>query len=170
MKLARSITINVPAEKAWHIVAHDFANIGDWSSGVAKSENNVKAHVPDEATVGGRVCTVPGFGQIRETFTQYDARNMRFTYEAKGMPFFVKSAHNSWKIEAVDANTSRASFQVEMILLPVIGAVMSIPMRIQLTSLLDDIVEELKYFAETGTVHPRKQKLIAKTNRVATTS
>lgn len=161
MKLSKEIVVHTSADRAWQIVAHDFARIGEWASGVAKSVPNKDAIVLDGATVGGRVCSVPGFGNIHETFTAYDEHGKTFTYEATGMPFFVKGAFNSWKIEAIDENTSRVSFSVDMHLVPVIGGVMGIPMRMQLDKLLREAVEELKYYAETGEVHPRKQKLIA---------
>jgi len=162
MKLTSQTIVNAPADKVWAIVAHDFAKIGEWASGVAQSKINTSADVPVGATVGGRVCSVPGFGEIRETFIDYDEAGKTFTYAATGMPFFVTSAHNSWYVRAVDANTSDVSFQAEMKLLPLIGAVMAIPMKMQLTRLLDNATEELKYYAETGMLHPRKEKLKAK--------
>ena len=55
------------------------------------------------------------------------------------------------------------SFQAEMNLVPITGKLMAKPMKRQVIRLLDNATEELKYFVETGNVHPRKQKLIAKT-------
>ncbi|MEL6150237.1 MAG: SRPBCC family protein [Chloroflexota bacterium] len=167
MKLSSTVVINAPAEKVWQVVAHDFAKIGEWASGVEKSVINVEAATPEGATVGGRVCSVPGFGQIRETFTEYDEAGKTFTYEATGMPFFVTSAHNGWAVQAIDANTSRVSFNLEMNVLPLVGTLMAIPMKMQLTKLLDEATEELKYYVEIGEIHPRKQALIAKSARRA---
>lgn len=170
MKLASSLIINAPADDVWKVVAHDFHKIGEWASGVETSVINDAVHAPTDATVGGRVCTVPGFGQIRETFTEYDDANMQFTYEAKGLPFFVTDAQNGWTVEALGDNKTRVSFQANMQLVPVIGTLMAIPMKMQLIKLLDEATEELKYYVETGAIHPRKQKLIAKAKRAAATA
>lgn len=162
MKLSSQLTIHASADKVWSVIAHDFARIGEWASGVAQSKVNIKANAPNGATVGGRVCSVPGFGDLEETFTHYDEAAKTFTYKATGMPFFVTSAQNSWYIQAIDAATTEVSFSLDMQLMPVVGTIMGIPMRIQLVRLLDNVTEELKHYIETGDVHPRKQKLIAK--------
>ncbi len=79
MKLASTLHIKAPAERVWQVVAHDFANVSHWASGVPKSGINTVAEVPEGAKVGGRVCDVPGFGKINETFIAYDEAGMTFT-------------------------------------------------------------------------------------------
>ena len=158
MKLASELTINAPADQVWKVVAHDFAQIGEWASGVTRSRVNVDAEPLPDAHVGGRICTVPGIGEITETFTAYDERGRTFTYEATGMPFFVRRALNSWNVRALNDNTTQVTFQAEMKLLPVIGTVMGIPMKRQLVRVLDSATEELKHYVETGEIHPRKQR------------
>ncbi len=109
------------------------------------------------------MCDVPGIGQIQDTFVAYDEAGKTFTYEATGLPFFVKQAHNSWVIRAI----TDVTFQGNMMLLPVIASLMAIPMKMQLTRLLDNATEELNYYVETGEIHPRKQALVAKSARPA---
>lgn len=162
MQLAKSIVIHAPADKVWTILGDNFASISEWASDVQRSAPNADLIAPTGAPVGGRVCHVPGFGDIYETFTDYDAVGKRYTYEATGMPFFVKAAHNSWQIEALDAHSCRVGFKAEMRLLPVIGTLMGVPMRIQLSKVLQNAVEELKYYVETGNLHPRKLKKLGK--------
>ncbi|MEM7348638.1 MAG: SRPBCC family protein [Chloroflexota bacterium] len=162
MKLSQDLTINAPVDRVWGIVAHDFDKIGEWASGVAHSTTNAEAVIPDGASVGGRVCSVPGFGDIHETFTAYDEEGKTFTYDATGLPFFVRRAENGWTIKAVGANRTRVSFSADMTLMPVIGTLMGIPMKSQMTKLLKNAVEELKHYAETGEIHPRKKALIEK--------
>lgn len=169
MKIASQLTINAPADQVWKVVAHDFAKVGEWASGVAHSKINTAAEVPHGATVGGRVCSVPGFGELTETFTDYDEKGKTYTYEATGMPFFIKSAFNSWTVRAIDAQTSQVSFEAEMNLLPIIGSIMAIPMKRQLARILNNATEELKYYVERGIVHPRKQKLLTKSPQFVAT-
>ena len=161
MQIIRELTINVPADHVWQIVAHEFAKVGEWASAIAASKVNVNATVPDGAQVGGRVCVVPGFNDIRETFTAYDEANKTFTYAAAGLPFFITSAHNSWVVRAIDANTTHVSFRGDVKLLPVLGWVLSIPFRLRLNRILQNTIEELKYYVETGNAHPRKLQRLA---------
>lgn len=168
MKLSQDLTINAPADRVWRIVAHDFAKIGQWASGVAHSTINKVADIPEGAVVGGRVCAVPGFGEIHETFTAYDETSKTFTYDATGLPFFVRRAENEWVVQEIDSNTTRVSFSADMELLPVIGSLMAIPLKYQMTKLLQNAVEELKHYAETGEIHPRKQALLEKEMGFAT--
>lgn len=161
MKIARKITINAPADRVWKVVAHAFADVGLWASGIAHSVVNEAAAIPEGASVGGRVCNVPGFGEILESFTAYDEAGKTFTFEATGGPFIVRSAQSTWLVRALGANTTQVSFQSDLKLLPGIGLIMAIPMRMQLSRLLQNVVEELKYYVETGEIHPRKLKIAA---------
>jgi len=171
MKIERTLTINAPIVRVWQVVAHDFASVGEWASNVDESVVNINASTPNGATVGGRVCDVPGFGQLEETFIEYDEVGKTFTYDATGLPFFVKHAQNTWKVEAIDEQTTRVSFSADMALIPILGTLMSIPMKRQLITILDNVVEELKYYVEKGVPHPRKVALIQKAqNRIATVS
>ncbi|MEM9950205.1 MAG: SRPBCC family protein [Chloroflexota bacterium] len=162
MKLSGEILINVPASDVWHILAHQFDRIGEWSSGIEHSSPNLKAIKLDDAPMAGRVCDVPAFGKIEETFIAYDEQAKTYTYEARvGLPFFVTSAQNSWQVNAIDANTCSVRFDAELTLIPFVGVILAIPMRIRLARIIKNITEELKYYAETGAIHPRKQRLIA---------
>ena len=51
--------------------------------------------------------TVPGFPSIAETIVSYDADKMELTYTAtRGMPWFVASARNTWRVDRQDADTA----------------------------------------------------------------
>lgn len=161
MKLSGNLTINASATDVWRILAHQFDDIGVWASGIAKSTPNPNAVAIDSAPVAGRICHVPAFGEVHETFTMYDEEKMTYTYEALvGLPFFVTAARNTWQVRAIDATNCTVRFDAELELIPLIGFVLSIPMRWKLKSTIDETVEELKYFAETGQIHPRKQNLL----------
>ncbi len=167
MKLKQQLIINASADRIWTILAHDFATIGDWISSISHSVPDMDVEIPDGATVGGRVCTVPGFGKIRESFTAYDEKARTYTYRAQGMPFFVTTANNTWSVNSLGANQSQVSFEAELRMLPMIGWVASLPMRIQIQRILSKSVEELKYYAETGANHPRKQCQIGQMKQAA---
>ncbi|MEM8862159.1 MAG: SRPBCC family protein [Chloroflexota bacterium] len=160
MKLSSILKINAPADRVWQVIAHDFANISHWASGVPKSTVNVSAAALDGATVGGRTCDVPGFGKVNETFTAYNEAAKSFTYEAEGGPFFLRSAHNSWQVSPLNEHETEVSLAAELVLMPVFRTLMAPILRRQLNKIVAETTEELKYYVETGEIHPRKRALL----------
>ena len=166
MKVKQSMQINAPARVVWHLVAHEFENVGQWSSDVDHSEKVTHRNLLEGADVAGRVCSSK-YGDIVEGFIHFDEANMTFTYDAEGkaVPFFIKQTTNTWTVEATDEKSCRVTFQPEALFLPVIGLVVYFPMKMFMRSVLIKTLEELKHYVETGTVHPRKQQALAKQPR-----
>src|SRR5437667_445576 len=103
IQLNDHIIINASAHKVWHILAHDFANIGQWASAIPASKANPNRPVPEGDEVGGRICStsVPGFSDVEESLMYYDEQSMRFAYQAtNGRPWFLKHAENHWEIRS----------------------------------------------------------------------
>jgi len=80
------ITINAPARETWRILAHEFENIDQWSSGIKTSKAYPHGTPPLGAKVCGRYCN----SNIWEEFTDYDEEEMRFGYKGFGLPSFIK--------------------------------------------------------------------------------
>jgi hypothetical protein len=135
--------------------------MGEWASTVAHSEVKTDAEVPEGAEVGGRVCRVPGMGEVHECLTAYDELNKTFSYEIQGLPFIVMAASNNWSVATIDGDRSRVSMEIFARVLPVIGWLMIIPVKLQLNKMTQVLLEDLKHFVETGDVHPRKKALEA---------
>ena len=167
MKLNKSIQINAPASVVWHLIAHEFQNVSKWSSSVTHSEEVTGRIILEDADVSGRVCKSP-YGDQIEAFTHFDEDGMTFTYEPEGQTFIVPRAANTWKVEAMGDGACVVSLNLEVELLPVIGILVHIPLQIFLRKVLRENMEELKYYVETGTVHPRKEQSLAKAMRKAT--
>jgi len=158
MKIARELVMDVPADRVWQVLAQDFATIGEWFSGVDHSKVRADVEAPQGAKVGGRICKVPGLGEIQERFTAFDESNKTFAYEVSGMPFFVKAASNSFVVATIDGSKTRVSLEAITEVVRVIGWLPLIPMRIQLGRLMGMLLEELKHFVEQGDIHPRKKE------------
>jgi hypothetical protein len=92
LQLKSRIIIDAPSDKVWSVVAHNFANIGEWASAIPASEPAIQVTVPAGAEVGGRVCatSVPGYSRVQENFIYYDEEGLRFGYLGEGMPSFIK--------------------------------------------------------------------------------
>jgi len=157
MKITRRIIINAPIEDVWHTSAIEFDKIGQWSSGVDGSSALQEQASVDGADMSGRVC-LTNFGQTYETFIDYSEEEHRFTYqvEADAMPFFVREAFNTWKLTVVSDNQTELSMSADLHLNMFPGVLMHLPMTLQGQRALQNNLEELKHYIETGQPHPRK--------------
>ena len=162
IKIKDQITVNAPASKVWRVIAHEFDNIGQWSSEIAESKAIMDRPVPEGAKVGGRVCLSPGFGaDATEAFTYYDEQDMRFGYEAIGelpWPWLLKRAENNWRVHSLNPNKSVAEFraEVEVKLFPGLLLMPLMPFIKKVWG--SRTLEELKYYVEHDQPHPRKLK------------
>lgn len=163
MDVIRAITINAPAEKPWKILADDYDKVGEWTSEVESSTPNL-----DLPQGQGRVCATPGFGDAKETITEFDKTRRTFSYKAElaTMPFFVREFRNSWRVEPKGGTQSVVHVHMTANLMPIFGQLMGSIMKKQIVKSIDVSLEELKYYAENDKIHPRKAKqlkeLIAK--------
>jgi Polyketide cyclase / dehydrase and lipid transport len=163
VKMCCQITINAPADKVWKVIAHDFEHVAQWASGVAKSGVVSETKTVGGAKVGGRFCVSqsPSFGidKVQEVFTHYDEATMRFGYKAiSGLPASFKSVRNNWSVWALSPSQSVVHIDPEMEVHFLTGILLNV-FRLPLKKLLGDrTLQELKYFVENDTVHPRKLK------------
>lgn len=159
IQIKGQVLIDVSAEKAWRVLAHDYGQIGQWATAIAASETLTASDGPREAPCSGRVCNAPGFGKVRENFTYYDEAGMRFGYIAtSGLPGFITHAENNWTVRALADNQCEATFRGEIDLAWLPGLFMAPLFKFQMKRLTSQTAEELKYFLEHDQPHPRKQK------------
>jgi len=160
--IEKSVVVDATPDRAWKVAADQFDQVGQWASGVAISKPNTKAPTPQGAAVGGRVCSAPGFGDIEETFTRFDADNRRFTYAAHGLPGFVTKMENTWTVTPVGNDKSKLSMRVELDTNAFPGALMAPIMKRKLAGALDGFTKEFKLWVEEGKISDAKRKLNAK--------
>ncbi|MEM8863290.1 MAG: SRPBCC family protein [Chloroflexota bacterium] len=159
MNVDRQLTINASADKLWQILGDDYAKVGDWTTQVLSSAPN-----PDLPVGQGRVCETDGFGDAKETITHYDENRRELAYSAtiEKLPFFVKEMGNAWRVEPKGENRSVVHMNMKGRLLPVFKQLMTRPMQKQLAKSADLFLRDLKYYAETGDIHPEKKAQLAK--------
>lgn len=161
MEFKKNVEIKASADRVWEVVAHEFDRVGMWSSAVASSGPNLDASVPEGATVGGRVCATPGFGDLKETFTQYSEENKQFTFVVTGMPSFITLAQNTVRVRPTGANTADVSLHIQMET-NAVGKVMGPMFSIKLKATLSTFLDELKNYIEKDEVSAKKRKQLAK--------
>lgn len=150
------LELEVPAERAWTVLAEQFGDVGEYASGVRKST------MDDEVGTGAvRTCQTQGFGpfpslEITETLTEFDREVMTYAYVAGGeLPKMIPSSTNRWTIEPIGANRCRvrshARIQLKWWALPLAPL-----LDRSIHSEIERFGEELRHKLETGTPHPRK--------------
>lgn len=164
MKIQRQFTVNASADRVWEILGPQYDNVAEWVSSVHVSHGHNTSALLQNAPCSGRVCETD-LGPFKETITHYDEHKRHVAYTAQGekMPFFVKHLSNSWTVTPLTDNTAKVDMCMKADLLPVFNIVMGPVMRLQMGGILENATEELQYFAETGTPHPRKIEAQRKT-------
>lgn len=154
MNAKRQININAPANQIWRILAEDYDKVGDWATLVEESSPN-----PDVPEGEGRVC-VTALGNNKETITHLDEQERSFTYavDFAKPPFFLEGIDNTWTVEPTGDNQSLVGMNANVRLKTAVGQLMAPVMKRRMEKGFDSLLEELKYYAETGRVHPRKQE------------
>lgn len=151
MQIVRDIVVERPAEEVWDLVARRFGDVASWASMIADSRP-LTGPGPGDAPVRGRACSVgiPGVGDLTEELVDYDDEARRLTYRATtGMPPFVRTASNTWTVEALAPGTSRFTMHASVDLTPV-GSVAAPALRLYLGLVGRRTARDLKTFAEDG--------------------
>jgi hypothetical protein len=164
IEISKNAVINVSADRLWSILADDFDKIGEWARGVDSSGPNTDAAVPEGASVGGRVCEVPGFGAINETFTSFDPveRSYAFAATASKLPSFVRNLTNHTSVKPLGPDQSEVQLRITADALGVRGALVKPVMTRKFSRAIDLVIEDLKVFAESGKISSEKSKALAK--------
>jgi len=154
MKFSKDITINVPAEKVWDILGHQFTDVGKWSRLVSQSVINNDAPKVNNSPVGGRLCET-SIGKISEEFTAYDEEGMTFSFKGVITSKVFSNVISTNTVTAIDENTSKVTVTPN-IDLKVIGIIMYPLIKVNLGKLIKQGLIDLKYFAENDKPSPEK--------------
>ncbi len=164
MKISKKVTVKKSAEDVWAVLGEDFVNISKWVSSVNHSVE-LKGKLATEAPVCGRVCDLgsgPKSAIIDEKIISFDRQNRNFTLEVtpqaeSKMPivksisiFSVKKLSNSSCEVSCTANVTLKPFA--LLLLPLL--------KMGFGKNFGELLEELQFYVENGTVHPRKAKAL----------
>jgi len=154
MKFTKQVTINAPADKVWEVLARDFADTGTWATAVSSSVAHKDVAPVNNSHVGGRVCQTD-FGEVNEDFTAYDDQNKTFSYKGDIKSKILKNVTNSAEVISQDENTTLVKITPE-IGLSFIGMFMAPMLKMKLSKLTDEVLDDLKYYVENGKPSPRK--------------
>lgn len=155
------ITINAPIDAVWKVLAEEFSDIGDWSSGVDVSEGSGEG--VNGSKYSERACQISavGFSDTKERILQYERNNLIRYSLYEGLPGFVANAENTWTFFE-DGEHTHVVGQTVMQVKGVMGCLFRSLMKHNLNKALASMAEESKHYIETGYPHPKKVRAKAK--------
>jgi len=159
-----NILINASATKSWKTIAHDFGDISHWSSIIMHSSAINIDTSNNENKLSGRKCSAYGFVNTEQELTDFNEKKMHLSYKAKsGLPHFITSAENTWKVLAISDHESIVQTQAVINTGMISGILIAPLFKLFMGRKGDQMIEELKYYIEHDQPHPRKQKQLHKT-------
>lgn len=155
MDLKFNRTINKPIEELWKFIIDDFAKGHLWATGTTHCRKGEPHEDFD------RVCETET-GKLMDTITRVDDENYVLEFSVKGLPFFVRSAESSWRLNRISDQQTELILGPKIEVKPGIGTLAQIPMKIALKRLYPGLLDDLTIYVETGQPSPRKQKELDK--------
>ena len=142
--------IDKPIEEVWRFVIDDFANADQWATGTTSCRSGTESEEFD------RVCDTET-GELTDTITSVDNTNHVLQFSVTGLPFFVRSAVSTWELRSISATETEITLGPRMEMMPIIGAIMQIPITKALNKLYPQLLDDMAAFVETGKPSSRKQ-------------
>lgn len=168
MKTSRKMNINATSEDVWKIFAADFENAHKWMAGVPNSFGKELGKRYEGANSAGRVCELDGNPNGLKAYetilsVDEDLKSMLVRITFKNAPFAIPIVANNADFNVTDTTnaTSQVVFTVTSELKPWAYLIFPI-VKLGFGIFVRQIVEELKFYVENGTPHPRKLKALSK--------
>jgi hypothetical protein len=158
MKIRNEIVVEISTEKAWEIMGTRFAQIHIWASFFTDSKP-VGEKKFNEINFSGRDVVVQN-GKNTHSLDIFDTDNYTLSYTVTaGAPPFADKAEAKWSLEVIDPNTCKAVIDVTMQLKEGIPGEKVTEVSQWLSQSSENMLEEFKYYLETGNLHPRKNNI-----------
>ena len=153
MIIQKTIQVNAPASKLWETLWENYGQVCDWASTVNSSDYREVVGSKE----GGRTC-VSTWGEIQEIVDYVNERNMTYSYHADGLPSMMKSAKNKWKVKATGVHMSEVSIDLHIEFATIPRILMGWMMIPKMKKDIDQTLEDLKVYVETGEQSTAKVK------------
>ncbi|MEL6892936.1 MAG: SRPBCC family protein [Actinomycetota bacterium] len=163
LEVIKQFTVDADPDQLFTKLTTEFTEVSSWVTGITQSSPNPKYGPKVDGVAGGRVCQVDGFGTIDEELVQYEPARRQFAYtaEAEKIPGFVKELRNQWTISPAPGDRSAVTLRLTADVIGPLGAIMKPMMRRKFDKTLDAIGDDLRAYAERGTISAAKAKELA---------
>jgi hypothetical protein len=157
MNIKKEEIINKSVLETWDVMGNQFGDVSKWSSVFHDSK------VSGKPEIGGldysiRI-TETDKGMTEQKINFYNQKKTSLSYAVtKGTPSFVTSAVYVWTLTKVSKNKTKLNAELTIKTVGIKGVLVGPIMKTKMGRILNNMVEELKYYVEEGKPHPRKIK------------
>lgn len=148
--------INAPAEHVWQILAHQFADMADWTSTLSESRAIGRSELPEGLTIAAHAPvpareTTSSFAKAIEVISDYSEEEMELTFVAANLPPILSSAANTQRVISQGDDKCLITFDMN-IGLRGIFKIMAPFLNRRFQKTMSGVQNDLKVFVETGQV------------------
>jgi len=168
VKFTKKAIVNADADKVWGVFAHGFNDAYKWMASVNHSFAKNNGESFEGCQSDGRVCELSPDGKgikASEQFLAYSEENKTATIRIDFLdaPSFFPVKFNTleFSLKEIDGGKSEMTWKF-CSNIKLLGFVLWPLLRLGFGKFIEDIMEELKFYVETGTPHPRKIKAMKK--------
>jgi hypothetical protein len=168
IKFTKKAIVNADAEKVWEIFAHGFNDAYKWMASVNHSFAKNNGESFEGCQSNGRVCELSSDGKgikASEQFLAYSEENktatVRIDFLNAPSIFPVKFNTLDFSLKNIGGGTSEMTWKFRSDI-KFLGYLLWPLLRIGFGVFIEQIIEELKFYVENGTPHPRKIKAMKK--------
>jgi hypothetical protein len=157
----QELTINANIDSTWQVMGTEFSEVDLWCANFIESEagGSKKFNGIDYS----KRVTLTAKGENTQVIDDFDPTSHILKYHiSKGKPGIAKEASAIWSLVDLGANKTKVVLEFKFITKGWLGLLMSGKVRSGISSTSAEIAEELKYYMENGTAHPRKIESLKK--------
>ena len=166
IKFTKPITVNASAAKVWEVFAHGFNDAHKWMASVPHSYAQTNGESFDGAHSQGRVCELnPNQKGIKasEKFLAYNEENKTATVQIDfvNTPFLFPVKFNKVEFSLLEVGDNQSKMTWKFCSnIKTLGFILWPLLRLGFGKFIKEIMEELQFYVENGTPHPRKIKAV----------
>jgi hypothetical protein len=168
IKFTKKAIVNANADKVWRIFAHGFNDADKWMASVNHSFAQTNGESFDGCQSDGRVCELSSHKngiKASEQFLAYNEEHKTATVKIDFLDapsiFPIKFNTLNFSVKDIDGGKSEMTWEFRSDI-KFFGFILWPLLRIGFGVFVGQIIEELKFYVENGTPHPRKIKAMKK--------
>lgn len=160
ISINKQVTINKGIEEAWDVLGVRFAEAHKWASVITHSEARDSQSF-NGSTCSERGCDVSGMGSVKEKLIKYSNEQHSISYNVyEGTPKMIKSLVNTWSLSPAGPDRCIVTMNMKVDTAGFMAAMMKPMMKMQMSKMGSNTVEEFKHYVEHGSPHSRKLKTL----------
>jgi hypothetical protein len=157
VEVKQELTINATIDATWQVIGTEFSEVDLWATNFIESEASGSKKFRD-IDYSTRV-TLTKNGKNTQELDDFNPTNHQLKYHiTKGKPGIAREASAIWSLVDLEPNKTKVILEFKLVTKGWIGLLMSGKVRSGINSSSGEIAEELQFYMENGTAHPRKIK------------